>query len=165
MFQDGTNKAYFIECHVPAQNLEPLFDFDTVLNPDDPDDPESEDYKLNRDIIEFNERFRKMQQDAETGRPFSNIIIEYNIDYRTDQPLKIIGGQHRARAIRDSVRAQKELARLHGIRVYIGISREQRAEISLTSNTNIAIAKALIDCFGEQQMDQSLGSGARMLNC
>ncbi|MCK4817549.1 HNH endonuclease [bacterium] len=150
LFQDGVNGAYFIECHIQAQHLSSLLYEGTVLNPDDLDDPDSEEYKLNREILELHAVFRRMQEDAERGRPFSDIIVEFNQDYVPDQPLKIIAGQHRARAVQDAVQANKEEKRLHGVKVYFSLSKEQRGEISLVSNTNIAIAKQLVDRFGEQ---------------
>ena len=152
LLHDAVSGAYFVECHVTAEELHTAFDFDAVLNPQDPDDPASEDYRLNREIILFNASYRKMQKDAEAGRPFSDIIVEFNTDYRDAEPLKVLGGQHRGQAIKDAVSAGKETGRLHGLRVFLGLTKEQRAEISLTSNTNIAIAKALIDRFQEQQM-------------
>jgi hypothetical protein len=98
-----------------------------------------------------------MQADAEAGRPFSDIVVEFNRNYRPETPLKVLAGQHRSRAILDATRANQQKDRPHGLRIYLDISRDQRAEISLISNTNIAIAKALIDRFGEQQ----LGSESR----
>lgn len=149
LLQDGVNTAYFIECHIQAQHLAPLLYEGTVLNPDDFEDPDAEEYKLNREILELHAVFRRMQEDAERGRPFSDIIVEFNEDYVPDQPLKIIAGQHRARAIQDAIQANKEVERLHGTKVYFSLTKEQRGEISLMSNTNIAIAKQLVDRFGE----------------
>lgn len=152
LLQDGVSQAYYSEIHMPAGILKNLFDFDALLNPIDPEDPDGDDYKLNRDILEMHSVFRKMEEDAERGRPFSDIVIEFNKDYRIEQPLKILAGQHRAKAICDAVESGRESDRLHGIRVYFALQKEQRAEISLISNTNIAIAKPLIDRFGEQHI-------------
>ncbi|GAI08417.1 unnamed protein product, partial [marine sediment metagenome] len=149
LLQDGVSQAFYTECHIPAAALAPVFDLDAVLNPDDPEDPDAEEYKLNRELVEMSSMFRKMQEDAERGRPFSDIIVEFNTSYRSDQPLKVFGGQHRAKAIINAVENEKELNRLHEFKVFFALLKDQRAEISLISNTNIAITKPLLDRFGE----------------
>lgn len=150
LLQDGVNQSYFVECHVQAVRLVELLYEDAVLDPENLDDPDVEVYKLNRDLQLLRGVFERMQEDAQKGRPFSDIIVEFNQDYAPEQSLKILAGQHRSRAITDAVQAEAKLERLHGIKVYFSLNRDQRQEISLISNTNIAISKQLIDRFGEQ---------------
>lgn len=155
LFQDGVNGSFFTVCHVPAHVLAETLDLDAVS---DPEDPESEDYKLNRELRTDTRVYAVMETDAFNGRPFFDLTIEWNPDYRSDQPLKVIGGQHRAKAIMTSVEREHQLERLHGIRVYFDLDIDKRAELYRISNTLIDISSALLDRITEQQL---VGSTSR----
>ena len=66
-----------------------------------------------------------MKEDALKRRTFSNIVAEYVPG--TDQPLKIIGGQHRIEAIRYAV--ENNVDELQGLKVYFGLDMKQRLDV------------------------------------
>ena len=108
-------------------------------------DPESDDtFRDNREILLSNNTFLRMRIDAENAREFNDIIAEYITSYLPEKPLKVWGGQHRSRAIIDAL-IQKKVSRYHGFRVYFCLSKEQRNELALISNTNIAVSNDLFD--------------------
>lgn len=158
LLQDGVNEAFFVECHVKSSELSNIFDLEAVLNVEDIDFEEDELYKFNRELVIDNNVYHNMEVDAKNGRPFSDIVIEWNRTYRRERPFKVIGGQHRAMAIIEAVNNNQQTERYHGVRVFFGLSKVQRQEISLISNTNIAIPKALLDRIGEH----SLGPESRI---
>jgi hypothetical protein len=84
-----------------------------------------------------------MKEDALGGRTFSNIVAEYTREYLEDSPLKIIGGQHRFEAIKAALEGGIDV--YHGVKVYLGLNTEQRLDVQLVSNTNIAISPDLFD--------------------
>jgi hypothetical protein len=92
-----------------------------------------------------------MRQDAEKGREFSDIIVEYNLSYSPEKPLKVWGGQHRSKAIQEAV-VHGVTNRSHGYRVYFCLLKEQRADLALTSNTNINVSDDLFD----RQLEETL---------
>jgi len=151
LYGDGVNGSFFTECHLPARRLASLIDLEAVPGPE-ATEKDAERYRLNRDILQNNPVFRDMQTDAKSGRPFSDIIVEYDQNYRSDRPLKVLGGQHRAEAVRKAVEVGQQPDRLHGIKVYFALSKEQRIEISLISNTNIRIPNPLIDRIAEHRV-------------
>lgn len=141
---DSKTKVFYTECHIEKEELIKLKDDDATIDPE-----YQEEYRLNRTLQPNNPDFVIMKDDAEKGRQFSDIVIEYNKEYREEKPLKILGGQHRAKAIEDN--SPKHT--LHGIRVYFNLNKDQRAEIARISNTNINIADDLLDRMEEQRLD------------
>jgi len=141
---DAKSKAFYTECHIYTEELKKFKDDNAVIDPE-----YQEEYRLNRALQPDNPDFITMQEDAKKGRQFSDIVIEYNKDYRESKPLKILGGQHRARAIE----RMSPQGALHGMRVYFNLNKDQRAEIARISNTNIAIADDLLDRMEEQRLD------------
>ena len=82
-----------------------------------------------------------MQDDAANGRKFSNIVCEFSPD--KDAPLEIIGGQHRFQAISAAVANKGDV--YHGLKVYFNLNKEQRLDVQVISNTNIAVPTDLLD--------------------
>jgi hypothetical protein len=135
---DKCTGAKYCECHIRAQKL---VDFATKDMPLDPD--RQPQYRANRELVIDAPAFLKMQQDAKQGRSFSNIVGEYTKDFDKAHPLKIIGGQHRFEAIQSALaEGQNEY---HGVKVYFDLDKDQRVDVQLISNTNIAISKDWID--------------------
>ena len=135
---DFFTNAYYIEVHVLAQKMIGLGTIDVPLDPE-----EQSEYRANREVVEDHDAFIRMREDAQQGRTFSNIVAEYNIAFNEDKPLKIIGGQHRFLAIREAL--DKYVDHYHGIKLYFGLNVEQRLDVQLISNTNIAVASDLLD--------------------
>lgn len=138
LFVDKKTGARFCECHITGSVLVQLGTTDAPLDPED--QPE---YKANRDIRLNNPAFLKMKEDAKTGRTFSNIVCEYTKDFDPERPLKIVGGQHRFKAIEDALPSGTD--EYHGVKVYFGLDTAQRMDVQLISNTNIAISGDLFD--------------------
>lgn len=138
LFTDARTGATFIECHIKAGKLVALSTVDVPLDPD-----EQGDYRANREIVADHAAYKQMQADAVSGRAFSNIVCEYSTAYTSDTPLKIIGGQHRFEAIK--LAAGSDVDEYHGIKVYFGLDSEQRLDVQLISNTNIAVSSDLYD--------------------
>src|ERR1035437_20371 len=128
--------ASYCECYVRADKL---IKFGTTHASLDVEHPQ---YKSNREVDLNHQAFKRMKQDATKGRSFSNIVAEYRKDQDPAHPLKIIGGQHRFEAIQSALPAQDEY---HGVKCYFDLNTDQRADVALISNTNIAISKDLID--------------------
>jgi hypothetical protein len=84
-----------------------------------------------------------MKEDALNGRAFSNIVAEYTKEIDPEHPLKIIGGQHRFEAIKAALEAG--VNNYHGVKVYLDLDMDQRLDVQLISNTNIAISSDLFD--------------------
>lgn len=136
--QDGKDQGYYIRCSILAADAAPLLDLDARLNPGSP-----ESYRANRDLRLQHKTYLRMREDAKLGREFSDIIVEFNPNYSPSKPLKVWGGQHRSRAIEDAAAAGS--SRYHGFRVYFCLSKSQRAELALVSNTNIDVSNDLFD--------------------
>ena len=85
-----------------------------------------------------------MKIDAQKGRNFSNIVTEYTTDFDSEHPLKIIGGQHRFEAISEAFH-NSSINVYQGIKVYFCLNIEQRLDVQLISNTNIAVSSDLLD--------------------
>jgi hypothetical protein len=136
---DFCTKAYYIESHLLAEKILKLGTIDVPLDPD-----EQNEYRANREIVEDNNAYLKMKEDAKLGRTFSNIVAEYNLDFDEETPLKIIGGQHRFNAIKEAFEESKINCN-HNIKVYFGLDNEQRLDVQLISNTNIAVSSDLLD--------------------
>lgn len=133
---DGYSEAPFTECHVKASKLLELATVDVALDPD-----HSPEYRANRDIVENHAAYRDMVSHAQARRYFSNIVAEYQSG--EDQPIKIIGGQHRFKAIEAAVAAGVD--EVHGLKIYFNLSKDQRLDVQVISNTNIAVSRDLLD--------------------
>lgn len=136
---DYSTKAYYIEIHISADKLINLSTIDVPLDPD-----EQIEYRANRDIIEDHAAFVRMKEDAKNGRTFSNIVAEFNTEFKEDKPLKIIGGQHRYLAIKEAIE-ENNINYAHGVKIYFGLNNNQRLDVQLISNTNIAASSDLLD--------------------
>jgi hypothetical protein len=135
---DNKTFAFYIECHVYSEDLIKKGTIDVPLDPEN--QPE---YRANREVVEGNSAYEKMIEDAQSRRVFSGIIAEFNPAYESDFPLKIIGGQHRFLAIEKAF--DKGIQEYHGFKIYFGLNTEQRLDVQLISNTNIAVASDLLD--------------------
>ncbi len=145
IFQDGVKKSYYIRCAITGKTMADIISLNARLNPES-----GETFRGNREILESHNTFRRMRADAENEREFNDIIAEYIYSYEPKKPLKVWGGQHRSRAIIDAYR-QKKVSRYHGFRVYFNLSKEQRSELAMISNTNIAVSNDLFD----RQMEET----------
>lgn len=135
---DNKTFAFYIECHI---NSSDIIDKGTI---DVPLDPESQpEYRANREVVEGNAAYLKMIEDAKNRRVFSGIVAEYNPNYEPKFPLKIIGGQHRFLAIEKAL--DNGVNEYHGFKIYFGLNTDQRLDVQLISNTNIAVASDLLD--------------------
>lgn len=144
IFQDGVKGSYYIKCSISAQDAARLCDLNAKL-----DINNLESYKANRNLLLKNITYLKMETDALSGREFNDIIVEYNTVYDFDTPLKVWGGQHRISAIS---KGGKKTNRYHGFRVYFNLSTDQRTELALISNTNIAVSNDTFDRMVEETM-------------
>jgi hypothetical protein len=135
---DHRTGARYCECHIKGSKLISLGTIDVPLDPE-----EQSEYRANREIVVNNSAFRTMISDAAQRRSFSNIVTEYTKEFDADHPLKIIGGQHRFDAIREALSAG--IDEYHGIKVYSGLDTQQRLDVQLISNTNIAVSGDLVD--------------------
>ena len=145
IFQDGVKKSYYIRCAVTGETMSHKVSLDARLNPQT-----GETFRDNREILITHNTFLRMKSDALNQREFSDIIAEYNTSYGPEKPLKIWGGQHRSRATIDAYK-EKKVSRYHGFRVYFCLSKEQRTELALISNTSIAVSNDLFD----RQMEET----------
>jgi hypothetical protein len=145
IFRDGVKKSYYIRCAITGKTMANIISLDARL------DPESgETFRGNREILETHNTFRRMRADAENEREFNDIIAEYITSYLPQKPLKVWGGQHRSYAIIDAFR-QKKVSRYHGFRIYFNLTKEQRNELAMISNTSIAVSNDLFD----RQMEET----------
>jgi hypothetical protein len=145
IFQDGVKKSYYIRCAITGKTMAGIISLDARLDPEG-----GETFRGNREILESHNTFRRMRADAENEREFNDIIAEYITSYLPKKPLKVWGGQHRSRAIIDAY-LQKKVSRYHGFRVYVNLSKEQRIELAMISNTSIAVSNDLFD----RQMEET----------
>lgn len=149
LFTDRRTGARFCECHIKGSILVKLGTTDAPLDPE-----EQPDYKANRDIRLNSPAFSRMKDDAKSGRTFSNIVAEYTTDFDEGHPLKIVGGQHRFKAIEEAVAGGVD--ETHGIKVYFNLDTAQRMDVQLISNTNIAISSDLFDRMQETSQGPQL---------
>jgi hypothetical protein len=138
LLRDLRTGAIYLECHIRASRLIKLGTVDVPLDPD-----EQSEYKANREIVEDHVAFEQMKEDALQRRTFSNLVCEFSRTFDPDHPLKIVGGQHRFTAIQNSL--DQGIDELHGLKVYFGLDPEQRIDVQLISNTNIAVSTDLFD--------------------
>jgi hypothetical protein len=137
IFQDGASRAYYIKCSLMARDAAKLCDLDAKL-----DVTSTDSYRTNRQLFLQHQTYQRMEADAIKGREFNDIIVEYNIEYAPEKPLKVWGGQHRIRAI-DTAYTKSD--RYHGFRIYFNLDKDQRTEVALISNTNIAVSNDTFD--------------------
>jgi len=142
IFQDGVNGAYYIKCSLLASDAAQLCDLNAKLDLDNP-----ESFKANRKLLLKHKTYKKMVEDASAGREFNDIIVEYNMGYNPQTPLKVWGGQHRISAIKE---AGTESNHYHGFRIYFGLTKKQRTEVALISNTNISVSNDTFDRMVEE---------------
>jgi hypothetical protein len=135
---DRRTNARYCECHIKASILSSLATADLPLDPDS-----QAQYRANREILTDDPGFRRMQDDAKKGRAFSNIVAEYTKDFDEAHPVKIVGGQHRFKAIQGAL--HEAVDEYHGVKVYFGLDKKQRLDVQLISNTNIAVSRDLFD--------------------
>ena len=138
LFIDARTLALYSECHIQADKLVSLSTTDVPLDPED-----QPDYRANRDIVADHTAFFAMKEDAKQRRGFSNIVTEFTTEFDEPHPLKIIGGQHRFEAIKEALATG--INEVHGIKVYFGLTPEQRLDAQLISNTIIAVPTDLYD--------------------
>jgi len=136
---DYLTKAFYIEVHIQANKIVELATIDIPLDPE-----EQSEYRANREVVEDHVAFIKMKEDARAGRTFSNIVTEYRVDFEEETPLKIIGGQHRFIAIEEAFK-DDSVNKYHGVKIYFDLDNNQRLDVQLISNTNIAVASDLLD--------------------
>jgi hypothetical protein len=139
IFQDGVKKSYYIRCTISGKTMAGVISLDARLNPES-----GETFRDNREILETHNTFLRMKADAANEREFNDLIAEYITSYLREKPLKIWGGQHRSRAIIDAYQ-DKKVSRYHGFRVYFCLSKEQRTELALISNTSMSVSNDLFD--------------------
>jgi len=155
---DKKSAAYYVTCHLSSETLAKHCDLEATID-------ESEDdelYKLNRDITEDEAAYKQMEKDAIAGRSFEDIVIEYDMSYRNNKPLKVYGGQHRITAIIKALKAGISVP--HGARIYFGLSREQKVEIAIVNNTSITVPNDLLDRMQEQMMGPELRGWCQKTN-
>jgi len=150
LYFDKKSKAYYLLCHLEGSVLAQYSDINATLGNDD----EDEIYKLNRDLTIDQTAYKDMEKDAAEGRSFEDIVLEFDKSYRQAKPLKVYGGQHRINAISINEKTNGNI--LHGVRVYFGLSREQKVEIAMVNNTAIAVPNDLIDRMREQLLGSEL---------
>ena len=138
IFEDSKTKALYCECHIYAEKITSLGTIDSPL-----DSENQSEYRANRDVVEDNTAFVQMKEDAKQKRSFSNIVAEYITTFDEEHPLKVIGGQHRFIAISEA--KESGINQLHGLKIYFGLNTEQRLDVQLISNTNIAVSSDLLD--------------------
>lgn len=138
LLQDKMTGAHYCECHIKASKLVLLGTTDVPLDPE-----EQAEYRANREIVEDHHAFQKMKDDALKGRTFSNLVAEYTKAFDPGNPIKIIGGQHRFEAIEGAL--ERGIDEYHGVKVYMLLNKEQRLDVQLISNTNIAVSTDLFD--------------------
>lgn len=138
IFRDEMTKALFCECHIMASAVVSLGTIDVPLDAEN-----QSEYRANRDVVEDNVAFLQMKEDALKKRSFSNIVAEYDTKFDKEHPLKIIGGQHRFIAISEAL--GRGIDQIHGVKVYFGLDTDQRLDVQLISNTNIAVSTDLLD--------------------
>jgi hypothetical protein len=137
IFQDGASGANYVKVSILASKAAQLCDLEAKLDVNNPDS-----FKSNRQLFLKNNTYQQMAIDAIKGREFNDIIAEYSLEYMPKLPLKIWGGQHRIHAISN---AYQKSDRYHGFKIYFNLTKDQRNEIALISNTNISVSNDTFD--------------------
>ena len=99
LHSDIKSQSFYFVCHLTAIQITEGADLKASLDTDETSDI----YKLNRDITEDQAAYKIMVKDAKDGRSFEDLVIEYDVSYHVDKPLKVYGGQHRVKAIKEAV--------------------------------------------------------------
>lgn len=146
---DHRTGATYCECHIKGSKIVELGTIDVPLDPD-----EQGDYRANRDLVVNAAAFARMKEDANKRRSFSNIVAEYTTDRNSNKPLKIIGGQHRFTAIQQAL--ENGVDELHGLKIYLGLTMDQRFDAQQISNTVIDVAADLLDRMSETRSGPEL---------
>lgn len=144
IYQDGKSGGYYVKCGILAEVVCSLLDINAKLDPADKDS-----FRANRELLLGHNTYIRMVSDAKAGREFNDIIVEYTKKYTPEKPLKIWGGQHRVKAIQAAYQ-ETQISRYHGFRIFFNLSKQQRTEIALISNTNIAVSNDLFDRLQEE---------------
>jgi hypothetical protein len=156
VFADGVNGAYNIKVSLRAAIAGPLCDLNAKLDPS-----KAESLRANRELLKKHPTYLNMVSDAKKGREFNDIIVEYDTAYEPDKPLKVWGGQHRISAITEAVNVAN---RYHGFRIYLNLSKKQKSDLALVSNTNMNVSKDTFDrIIEETQFENKLRDWARMV--
>jgi len=150
LLYDEKSQSYYMPCRLISKEVVDKVDFNATIDGSE----EDELYKLNRDITENESAYSTMVSDAILGRPFEDIVVEYDKSYSPMMPLKIYGGQHRVRAIQSAFNMKPDT--YHGFRVYFGLNKEQKVEIATINNTSIAVSNDLLDRMKEQLLGSEL---------
>jgi hypothetical protein len=137
IFQDGVTGSYYIKCSISATEAGNYCDLNAKLDASD-----TESFRSNRELLLTHNTYIKMEEDASAGREFNDIIVEYDVTYDAGKPLKVWGGQHRISAIR---RKGAKSNRYHGFRIYFNLSKQQRNELALISNTSMNVSNDTFD--------------------
>ena len=144
--RDGKSESYYINCSIPGRAVCDLLDLDARL------DPNSDgSFRANRELVLRHNTYRRMKRDAQDGREFNDIVVEYCREYLPERPLKVWGGQHRSKAIQEAYQTAG-LSRYHGFRVYFCLNKRQRTDLALISNTNIAVSNNVFDRLQEETL-------------
>ena len=138
LLRDLRTGATFVECHIRASKLINLGTVDVPLDPE-----EQAEYRANRELVEDHVAFEQMKDDALLRRTFSNLVCEFSRAFDAEHPLKVVGGQHRFNAIQEALATGVD--EWHGLKVYLGLDNDQRIDVQLISNTNIAVSTDLFD--------------------
>ena len=136
LFRDDCTGAVYVECHLAADTMLKHSTDDVALDPD-----QSSEYRANRQLVDDHAAFKQMESDAIKGRSFSNFVCEFIPN--DEKPLKVIGGQHRYNAVKGALEAGVIV--IHGVKVYFGLTKDQRLDVQVISNTNITVSKDLLD--------------------
>src|SRR5262245_3227344 len=92
---DNRTDAIYTECHIRADTLVKRGTIDVPLDPE-----EQAEYRANRDLVDDHIAYERMRDDADGGRSFSNLVIEFREASGDEPSLMVVGGQHRFEAIR-----------------------------------------------------------------
>jgi hypothetical protein len=136
LFRDECTGAVYTECHIAASTIYNHSTDDVPLDPE-----ASSDYRANRQLVDDHAAYKQMEIDALKGRSFSNFVCEFILG--EDKPLKIIGGQHRYNALKNAL--ENNIDSIHGLKVYFNLTKDQRLDVQVISNTNITVSKDLLD--------------------
>ena len=138
VLKDKATGAIFVEVHLLASDFVAAATIDVPLDPED-----QAEYRANREVVEDHIAFAKMKDDAKSARMFSNLVCEFTRAFDDSHPLKVIGGQHRFSAIDGAL--VEGVDEHHGVKVYFVLDNDQRLDVQLISNTNIAVSTDLFD--------------------
>ena len=154
LLADCCTDALFCECHIRASTLVTQGTVDVPLDPE-----EQAEYRANREPVEDHVAYERMKADAISGRAFSNLVVEFHRPKDDEPSLMVIGGQHRFHAIQAA--EANGVDEYHGIKVYFGLNTDQRLDVQLISNTNIAVSSDLLDRMYRPGQDLNCERGAK----